>query len=112
MTRTVEVPLSSRSRISGYDPRGGEYYARELAAGKGKKGALRCPKRRLSDAVFRTLVQAQQLRQVAGPEGHSGLTKSCATDRSPMVSTSEKPLTRPATPHATTRRRKAVKTAT
>jgi transposase len=95
-----------------YDPRGGEYYARKLAAGKGKKGALRCLKRRLSDAVFRTLVQDQQLRQVAGPEGHSGATtKSCATDRSPMVSTSEKPLTRPANPHATTPRRRAVKTA-
>ena len=95
-----------------YDPRGGEYYARKLAAGKGKKGALRCLKRRLSDAVFRTLLEDQQQRQVAGPEGHSGATtKSCATDRSPMVSTSEKPLTRPARPHATATRRRAVKTA-
>ncbi len=36
-----------------YDQRGSEYYARKLAAGKGKKGALRCLKRRLSDVVFR-----------------------------------------------------------
>lgn len=85
-----------------YDPRGGEYYARKLAAGKGKKGALRCLKRRLSDAVFRTLVQDQQQRQAAGPVGHSGATtKSCAADRSPMVSTSEKPLAGPAAPDAT-----------
>lgn len=85
-----------------YDQRGGEYYARKLAAGKGKKGALRCLKRRLSDAVFRTLVADQQQRQAAGPVGHSGATtKSRATDRSPMVSTSEKPLAGPAVPDAT-----------
>ncbi len=80
-----------------YDVRGAEYYARKLAAGKGKKGALRCLKRRLSDAVFRTLVQDREQRQAAGPVGHSGATtNSSAADRSPMVSTSEKPLAGPA----------------
>ena len=39
-----------------YDDRGGAYYARKLAAGKGSKGALRCLKRRISDAVYRQLV--------------------------------------------------------
>ena len=38
-----------------HDERGRSYYARKLAAGKGKKGALRWLKRRLSDAVYRTL---------------------------------------------------------
>jgi transposase len=85
-----------------YDQRGGEYYARKLAAGKGKKGALRCLKRRLSDVVFRTLVDDRARREGAGPVGHSGATaKSCAADRSPVVSTSEKPLAGPAGPHAT-----------
>ena len=42
-----------------YDPRGADYYARKLAAGKGNKGALRCLKRRLSDVVFRRLVDDQ-----------------------------------------------------
>jgi transposase len=88
------------------DERGGAYYAKKLAAGKGNKGALRCLKRRLSDRVFRHLVDDQQRRQAAGPEGQSGATtKSCATDRTPMVSTSEKPLAGPAaadaTPHGT-----------
>jgi len=32
-----------------HDERGRWYYAPKLAAGKGKKGALRCLKRRLSD---------------------------------------------------------------
>lgn len=85
-----------------YDTRGGEYYARKLAAGKGKKGALRCLKRRLSDAVFRTLLQDRDRRQAAGPVGHSGATtNSSAADRSPMVSTSEKPLAGPAATDAT-----------
>jgi transposase len=85
-----------------YDQQGGEYYARKLAAGKGKKGALRCLKRRLSDVVFRTLVNDVALREAAGPEGHSGATtKSGAADRSPLISTSEKSLTGPAEPDAT-----------
>jgi transposase len=85
-----------------YDQRGSDYYARKLADGKGKKGALRCLKRRLSDVIFRILTDERMSREVAGPEGQSGATtKSCATDRTPMVSTSEKPLTGPAAPDAT-----------
>ncbi len=85
-----------------YDQRGGEYYARKLAAGKGNKGALRCLKRRLSDVVFRTLVNDHEASQAAGPEGQSGAsTTSCATDRTPMVSTSQKPLSGPAEADAT-----------
>jgi len=85
-----------------YDQQGSEYYARKLAAGKGKKGALRCLKRRLSDVIFRTLVNDLALREAAGPEGHSGATtKSGAADRSPLISTSEKSLTGPAEPDAT-----------
>ena len=35
---------------------GRDYYERKLAAGKTRKEALRCLKRRLSDVVFRQLV--------------------------------------------------------
>ncbi len=85
-----------------YDERGGEYYARKLAGGKGRKGALRCLKRRLSDVIFRTLVEERERREAAGPEGQSGAsTNSCAADRAPMISTSEKPLTGPADADAT-----------
>ena len=89
-----------------YDDRGAEYYARKLSAGKGKKGALRCLKRRLSDVVFRTLVadhaQRQQQVQAASPGGQSrATTTSSAADRTPMISTSEKPLAGLASPDAT-----------
>ena len=36
------------------------YYRRKLAKGKSPKEALRCLKRRLSDAVYRCLVNDQQ----------------------------------------------------
>jgi transposase len=73
-----------------YDPRGREYYARKLAAGKGSKGALRCLKRRLSDAVFRRLVD-DQIAKVR--EGQMGATlTSSAADLIPMANTSDKPL--------------------
>jgi hypothetical protein len=39
---------------------GQAYYQRKLAEGKSPKGALRCLKRRLSDAVYRCLVIDQQ----------------------------------------------------
>ena len=85
-----------------YDQRGATYYAHKLADGKGKKGALRCLKRRLSDVVFRTLLDDHAHREAAGPEGHTGATTtSCAADRTPMISTSDKPLAGPADPHAT-----------
>ena len=36
--------------------RGGAYYRKKIAEGKSNKEALRCLKRRISDAVFRSLV--------------------------------------------------------
>jgi transposase len=41
---------------------GQEYYRRKLAEGKSPKEALRCLKRRLSDAVYRCLVADQHLQ--------------------------------------------------
>jgi transposase len=73
-----------------YDERGRAYYARKLAAGKGSKGALRCLKRRLSDAVFRRLIDD---RALGSPGGQLGATlQSSATDLIPMAGTSEQPL--------------------
>jgi transposase len=84
-----------------HDDRGREYYACKLAAGKGKKGAMRCLKRRLSDAIYRALI-ADVERKAAGPGGHTGAaTKSSAADRSPMASTSDKSRPGPAAPDAT-----------
>ena len=85
-----------------YDERDAAYYAKKLAAGKGKKGALRCLKRRLSDRLFHQLVDDQRRREAASPGGHLGAaTKSSAADRSPLISTSDTSLPGPASPDAT-----------
>jgi transposase len=42
------------------DARGGAYYRKKLAEGKARKEALRCLKRRVSDAVFRSLLADSQ----------------------------------------------------
>jgi transposase len=42
------------------DDQGGAYYRKKIAEGKSRKEALRCLKRRLSDAVFRSLVADSQ----------------------------------------------------
>ena len=42
------------------DARGGAYYRKKMAEGKSRKEALRCLKRRISDAVFRSLVADSQ----------------------------------------------------
>jgi transposase len=38
------------------DARGGAYYRKKMAEGKSRKEALRCLKRRISDAVFKSLM--------------------------------------------------------
>jgi transposase len=42
------------------DARGGSYYRKKIAEGKSRKEALRCLKRRVSDAVFRSLLEDSQ----------------------------------------------------
>ena len=42
------------------DARGGAYYRKKIAEGKSRKEALRCLKRRISDAVFRSLAADSQ----------------------------------------------------
>jgi transposase len=42
------------------EARGGTYYRKKMAEGKSRKEALRCLKRCVSDAVFRSLVADSQ----------------------------------------------------
>jgi transposase len=83
------------------DCEGRRYYQRKLEAGKTKKEAMRCLKRRISDAIFRQLVADAQ-RTAVSPGGQVGATvTSSAADLVPMASTSEQPqpgLTADATP--------------
>ena len=83
-----------------HDTPGRAYYRRKLAAGKTPLEAIRCLKRRLSDAVFRQLVaDAHQGAEGAGPEGHCGASlTSSAADSHPLIDTSDQPLPGPAEP--------------
>jgi transposase len=90
-----------------HDPRGAAYYARKVADGKGKKGALRCLKRRLADAIYRQLVTDQHRREhnEASPGGHTGATLTPARSAlTPTANSSDQSLPGPATDHATASR--------
>ena len=76
---------------------GQAYYRRKRAEGKKPLEALRCLKRRISDAIFRQLVLDGAQGMAAGPGGHRGasLTSSAAGSH-PHASTSDQPLPGPA----------------
>lgn len=79
-----------------HDTAGRAHYQRKLAEGKGSLGALRCLRRRISDAVYRQLLTDAAAAE-AGPGGHPGATAiSSAADRSPDVGTSDQPQPEPA----------------
>jgi hypothetical protein len=75
---------------------GRAYYRRKRAAGKTSMEAMRCLRRRLSDAVYRQLV-TDAAAQDAGPGGHSGATlSSSAAGLPPGTDASDQPLPGPA----------------
>jgi hypothetical protein len=77
---------------------GRAYFDRKVAAGKTKGEAMRCLKRRLSDIVYRTMLDDLVAGKVTGPGGHRGNdSDSRATGSHPHTGTSEKPLPRPIT---------------
>ena len=85
------------------DTDGRAYYRRKRAEGKNPLEALRCLKRRISDALYRQLVAdaaAATARGVeAGPGGHCGASQeSSAVDLPPHIDTSDQPLPGPANP--------------
>jgi transposase len=83
------------------DTEGRAYYRRKRAEGKKPLEALRCLKRRISDAIFRQLVAdtaaANAGRENAGPGGHRGAShQSSAAGSNPHTGTSDQPLPGPA----------------
>jgi len=82
---------------------GRDYYQRKIASGKKPKAALRCLKRRISDAIYRRLVLDAQ-NALGGPGGHVGTTRNTsATGSTPNAGSSVKPQPGPrrnATPTA------------
>lgn len=78
------------------DTEGRAYYRRKRAAGKKPQEALRCLKRRISDAIYRQLVADTIRRNGASPGGHRGASQeSSAVDLPPHIDTSDQPLPDP-----------------
>jgi transposase len=64
---------------------GQAYYQRKLAEGKSAKEALRCLKRRLSDAVYRCLVTDQTERPAAMPPATGGIRRATVGSHQPRT---------------------------
>jgi transposase len=78
------------------DTEGRAYYRRKRAEGKKPMEAMRCLKRRISDAIYRQLVADAQRVESADPGGHCGASqKSSAVDLPPLIDTSDQPLPDP-----------------
>ena len=80
---------------------GRAYYRRKRAQGKKPLEAMRCLKRRISDALYHQLVSDAAAAQVdgteAGPGGHRGASHiSSAAGSHPHTGTSDQPLPGPA----------------
>jgi len=85
------------------DGPGRDYYLRKRAAGKGRKEAMRCLKRRLSDVVYRRYCRDAATQQATSPGGHSGATtQSSAAGSTPTAGSSDKSLPGPASTDSTT----------
>lgn len=117
MNHMLHIAAATQVRL---DTEGRAYYRRKLAAGKTRMEAMRCLKRRISDAVYRQLVadarRAQHLEPTVagetGPGGHCGASQeSSAVDLPPHIDTSDQPLPGPAQPtlQPTSRHRKTTK---
>ena len=77
---------------------GRAYYDRKVAAGKTPNEAMRCLKRRLSDLVYKTMLNDLVAGTRTGPGGHRGnVSGSSAAGSHPHTSSSEKSLPGPAT---------------
>ena len=79
------------------DTPGRAYYRRKLAAGKSRREAMRCLKRRISDALYRRFRADAAAVAEAGPGGHGGAAlQSSAAGLHPHTGTSDQPLPGPA----------------
>ena len=98
MNHMIHIAAISQIRL---DTDGRVYYRRKRAEGKKPLEAIRCLKRRISDAIYRQLVEdAQRATDEdlgTGPGGHCGATlQSSAVDLLPLIDTSDQPLPGPA----------------
>jgi len=95
MNHMIHIAAATQIRL---DTEGRAYYRRKLAAGKTRMEAMRCLKRRISDALYRQLVADARANET-GPGGHCGASlTSSAVDLPPHIDTSDQPLPGPAAP--------------
>jgi transposase len=110
MNHMLHIAAATQARL---DTEGRSYYRRKLGQGKTRMEAMRCLKRRISDAVYRQLLADARAEHPelaeADPGGHCGASQeSSAVDLPPHIDTSDQPLPGPAKPtlQPTPRRRK------
>jgi transposase len=95
MNHMIHIAATTQIRL---DTEGRAYYRRKLASGKTRMEAMRCLKRRISDAIYRQLL-ADARASGTGPGGQRGATlDSSAVDLPPHIDTSDQPLPGPAAP--------------
>jgi transposase len=102
MNHMIHIAATTQIRL---DTEGRAYYRRKLADGKTRAEAMRCLKRRISDALYRqlladtrraALIDAREPSE-ADPGGHCGASQeSSAVDLPPHIDTSDQPLPGPA----------------
>ena len=104
MNHMIHIAAVTQLRLN---TEGRAYYRHKRAAGKKPLEAMRCLKRRISDAIYRQLVGDAQRAALAaaadgidaGPGGHCGAShQSSAVDLPPHIDTSDQPLPGPAHP--------------
>lgn len=100
MNHMLHIAAATQVRLN---TPGRAYFLRKLAEGKTQMEAMRCLKRRISDAVYRQLLAdaraAKQTTAQTGPGGHCGASQeSSAVDLPPHIDTSDQPLPGPARP--------------
>ncbi len=98
MNHMIHIAATTQIRL---DTLGRAYYRRKLAAGKTRAEAMRCLKRRISDALYRQLLADARAVPAAGldagPGGHRGASHEySAAGSHPHTDTSDQPLPGPA----------------
>ncbi|CCH75080.1 transposase [Nostocoides australiense Ben110] len=98
MNHMIHVAAATQVRL---ETEGRAYYLRKIAAGKTRREAMRCLKRRISDAIYRQLRADAHatlaVTEEAGPGGHCGASQiSSAAGSHPHTGTSDQPLPGPA----------------
>ncbi|MGV1010550.1 MAG: transposase [Dermatophilaceae bacterium] len=97
MNHMIHIAAATQIRLS---TPGRAYYRRKLTEGKTRMEAIRCLKRRISDAIYRQLLadaRAAQTTAETGPGGHCGASQeSSAAGSHPPTGTSDQPLPGPA----------------